>query len=154
MTESLLSRSVSKVPDHVRFQGRVLFLTEDPVLIQRQLAGEDLAFDPAAPVGSATHPKLRDNISTDEITPAGAAADSAATASAAATTSWMMGVLMYWVDTILRFCFRLRSLASKNFSRTSSGVKEGTGRESPVFTGFTKTISATSRMECGFSLIP
>ena len=70
MTESLLSRSVSKVPDHVRFQGRVLFLTEDPVLIQRQLAGDDLAFDPAAPVGSATHPKLRDNISTDEITPA------------------------------------------------------------------------------------
>ena len=70
MTESLLSRSVSKVPDHVRLQGRVLFLTEDPVLIQRQLAGEDLAFDAGAPVGSPTHPKLRDNISTDEITPA------------------------------------------------------------------------------------
>ncbi len=70
MNESLLSRSVSKVPDHVHFQGRVLFLTEDPALIRRQLAGDDLAFDPGAPVGSRDRPKLRDNISTDEITPA------------------------------------------------------------------------------------
>src|SRR5687768_15138632 len=70
MTESLLSRSVSKVPDSVRFEGRILFLTEDPLLLQRQLAGEDLVFDPAAPVGTSEHPKLRDNISTDEITPA------------------------------------------------------------------------------------
>jgi 3-isopropylmalate/(R)-2-methylmalate dehydratase large subunit len=70
MTESLLARSVSRVPDRVRFQGRVLFLAEDPLLIQRQLAGEDLKFEPSAPVGTPTHPKLRDNISTDEITPA------------------------------------------------------------------------------------
>ena len=70
MTESLSSRSVAKVPDRVRFQGRVLFLTEDPVLLHRQLAGEDLSFDHAAPVGTPEHPKLRDNISTDEITPA------------------------------------------------------------------------------------
>ena len=45
----------------VRFEGRVLFLTEDPELIRRQLAGEDLDWTPAI--------KLRDNISTDEITP-------------------------------------------------------------------------------------
>ena len=70
MTESLQTRSVEKVPDRMRFEGRILFLTEDPVLIQRQLAGEDLPFDPAAPVGTASRPKLRDNISTDEITPA------------------------------------------------------------------------------------
>ncbi len=70
MIQSLLSRPVSKVPDHVRFDGRVLFLAEDPEVIARQLAGEDLEFDPAAPVGSPAHPKLRDNISTDEITPA------------------------------------------------------------------------------------
>ena len=70
MTQSLLERSVSKVPDRVRFDGRVLFLTEDPVLLQRQLAGEDLAYDPSAATGSPTRPKLRDNISTDEITPA------------------------------------------------------------------------------------
>lgn len=70
MTDSLRSRPVSKVPDRVRFQGRVLFLAEDPVLVKRQLAGEDLPFDPAAPVGSERRPRLRDNISTDEITPA------------------------------------------------------------------------------------
>ena len=31
----------------VRFEGRVLFLTEDPELIRRQLAGEDLEWDPS-----------------------------------------------------------------------------------------------------------
>ena len=70
MISSLLKRPVSKVPDRVRFSGRVLFLTEDPALLKRQLGGEDLPFDPAAPVGSTLHPVLRDNISTDEITPA------------------------------------------------------------------------------------
>ena len=70
MIESLLTRPVHKVSDRVRFDGRVLFLTESPELIKRQLAGEDLAFDPHAPVGSALRPRLRDNISTDEITPA------------------------------------------------------------------------------------
>src|SRR5687768_18539687 len=70
MIESLLTRPVSKTPDRVRFDGRVLFLTEDPTLLKKQLAGEDLAFDPAAPVGSTLNPKLRENISTDEITPA------------------------------------------------------------------------------------
>ncbi len=70
MIESLLTRPVHKVSDRVRFDGRVLFLTESPELIKRQLAGEDLPFDPHAAVGSPLHPKLRDNISTDEITPA------------------------------------------------------------------------------------
>ena len=70
MIESLLTRPVQKVPDRVRFDGRVLFLTESPDLIKRQLAGEDIPFDPQAPVGTPSHPKLRDNISTDEITPA------------------------------------------------------------------------------------
>ena len=70
MIQSLLTRDVRKVPDRVRFTGRVLLLTEDPALLHRQLAGEDLPFDPSAPTGSPTHPKLRDNISTDEITPA------------------------------------------------------------------------------------
>ena len=70
MTTSLRARAVSRVPDRVRFTGRVLFLAEDPALIKRQLAGEDLQFDPKAPTGTPLHPKLRDNISTDEITPA------------------------------------------------------------------------------------
>ena len=62
MLDVLRSRAVHKRPDRVRFQGRVLFLTEDPDLVRRQLAGHDLEWTAAA--------KLRDDISTDEITPA------------------------------------------------------------------------------------
>ncbi|HEX6503199.1 MAG TPA: aconitase family protein [Terriglobales bacterium] len=67
MIPSLLNRSIEKRPDRVRLQGRILFLTEDPELIKRQLAGDDLAWDTKNP---ANNPKLRDDISTDEITPA------------------------------------------------------------------------------------
>src|SRR6202046_3963497 len=51
----------------VRLQGGILFLTEDRELIKRQLAGEDLPWDTQHP---ERNPKLRDDISTDEITPA------------------------------------------------------------------------------------
>ena len=61
MLDRLLAREVSKRPATVRLQGRVLFLTEDPVLIRRQLAGEDLDWNPSI--------ALRNDISTDEITP-------------------------------------------------------------------------------------
>jgi 3-isopropylmalate/(R)-2-methylmalate dehydratase large subunit len=64
---SLLERKIEKRPDKVRLQGRILFLTEDAELIKRQLAGEDLPWDTKNP---ANNPKLRDDISTDEITPA------------------------------------------------------------------------------------
>ncbi|MFZ0953297.1 MAG: aconitase family protein [Candidatus Sulfotelmatobacter sp.] len=67
MINSLLERKIEKRPDRVRLQGRILFLTEDPELIKRQLAGEDLPWDTKDP---ANNPKLRDDISTDEITPA------------------------------------------------------------------------------------
>ncbi|HEV2021847.1 MAG TPA: aconitase family protein [Terriglobales bacterium] len=67
MGNPLLDRKIEKRPDGVRLQGRMLFLTEDPALIQRQLAGEDLPWDTKNP---AANPKLRDDISTDEITPA------------------------------------------------------------------------------------
>ena len=56
------AKSVEKRPGEVTLMGRVLFLTEDPELVRRQLAGEDLDWDPG--------PRLRDDISTDEITPA------------------------------------------------------------------------------------
>lgn len=46
----------------LRFPGRVLFLAQDATVVQRQLAGEDLTLEAAG--------ALRDNISTDEITPA------------------------------------------------------------------------------------
>jgi 3-isopropylmalate/(R)-2-methylmalate dehydratase large subunit len=64
---SLLERKIEKRPDKVRLHGRILFLTEDPELIKRQLAGDDLPWDTKNP---ANNPKLRDDISTDEITPA------------------------------------------------------------------------------------
>lgn len=67
MINSLLERKIEKRPDRVRLHGRILFLTEDPELIKRQLAGEDLPWDTKNP---ANNPKLRDDISTDEITPA------------------------------------------------------------------------------------
>jgi len=65
--ESLLSRTIEKRPDKVRMVGRVLFLTEDPELIKKQLSGWDLPWDARNP---SSNPKLRDDISTDEITPA------------------------------------------------------------------------------------
>ncbi|MGO8796453.1 MAG: aconitase family protein [Candidatus Sulfotelmatobacter sp.] len=67
MINSLLERKIEKRPDRVRLHGRILFLTEDPELIKRQLAGEDLPWDTKNPTNN---PKLRDDISTDEITPA------------------------------------------------------------------------------------
>jgi 3-isopropylmalate/(R)-2-methylmalate dehydratase large subunit len=55
----------------VSLSRRVLFLTEDPALIRRQLRGEELAWSPDVP--------LRHDISTDEITPAAACYSSDAT---------------------------------------------------------------------------
>ena len=62
MHNALGNRQVERLPPTVRFDGRILYLTGDPDLIRRQLAGEDLAWEPSMP--------LRDDISTDEITPA------------------------------------------------------------------------------------
>jgi 3-isopropylmalate/(R)-2-methylmalate dehydratase large subunit len=62
MVESLRSRRAEKLPAEVQLQGRVLFLAEDPRLVREQLAGRDLDWHPGV--------RLRDDISTDEITPA------------------------------------------------------------------------------------
>ena len=67
ITSSSLAGKIEKRPERVRLRGRILFLTEDPELIERQLAGEDLPWDTKNP---ANNPKLRDDISTDAITPA------------------------------------------------------------------------------------
>ena len=61
-------------PLHI--QGRILYLTKDPELIARQLAGEDLRYCPEL--------ELIDNISTDEITP-----------------GW---VCYYFDETLARYC--------------------------------------------------
>ena len=62
MIESLLSKRVEKRPSKVELKGRILFLAEDAELVRAQLEGEDLDLTRV--------PKLRDDISTDEITPA------------------------------------------------------------------------------------
>lgn len=67
MSSALAERPREKRPDRLRLQGRILFLTEDPELIKRQLSGWDMPWDMKNP---GANPKLRDDISTDEITPA------------------------------------------------------------------------------------
>ncbi len=62
MPEDLLRRSVKRLPEGIRFDGRILLLVDDADLMRRQLDGEDLPGDPRE------YP-LRDDISTDEITP-------------------------------------------------------------------------------------
>ncbi len=62
MIESLLNRRVEKRGSQVQLEGHILFLTEDPALVRSQLEGIDL--DPA------NIPPLRNDISTDEMTPA------------------------------------------------------------------------------------
>ncbi len=62
MLDALRRRSIHQRPAGVRLSGRVLLLAEDAALVRRQLAGEELAWRPGL--------KLRDDISTDEITPA------------------------------------------------------------------------------------
>jgi 3-isopropylmalate/(R)-2-methylmalate dehydratase large subunit len=64
---SPFDRKIEKRLPQVRLSGRILFLTEDPELIRQQLAGKDLDWDTRHP---ERNPKLRDDISTDEITPA------------------------------------------------------------------------------------
>ena len=53
-------RQIARRREHFRLEGKVLFLVDDAELMERQLAGEEL--DAPGP--------LRDDISTDEITPA------------------------------------------------------------------------------------
>ncbi|MFQ5702794.1 MAG: aconitase family protein [Gemmatimonadales bacterium] len=62
MHSDLKSRTIVKRPPRIDFPGRVLFLVDDAGLMGRQLDGEDLSVAQAVP--------LRDDISTDEITPA------------------------------------------------------------------------------------
>ncbi|HXF39850.1 MAG TPA: aconitase family protein [Blastocatellia bacterium] len=62
MIESLLNRKIEKRPTKVQLEGRVLFLAEDPALVKTQLAGGNL--------DTKDIPALRNDISTDEITPA------------------------------------------------------------------------------------
>ena len=62
--ENLRHINVAKRPRKLRFSGRVLYLVDDAELMTRQLNGADLELTPELKA------KLRDQISTDEITPA------------------------------------------------------------------------------------
>ena len=91
----------------VRIQGRVLQLTEDVALLERQLQGEDLPFDPERP--------LLGNISTDEITP-----------------GW---VCYYYDETLARFCLvglrggkvKKDAIKAGGFGVIVSGISKGCG---------------------------
>lgn len=62
MIDSLLARVVERRSEKVAINNRILFLVDDPDAVRSQLAGEDLPWPHGLP--------LRNNISTDEITPA------------------------------------------------------------------------------------
>ncbi|HSJ10406.1 MAG TPA: aconitase family protein [Longimicrobiales bacterium] len=65
MSIDLMSIRVEKRPRKLRFDGRILYLVDDAELMRRQLVGaEDLELT------DELRGKLRDQISTDEITPA------------------------------------------------------------------------------------
>ena len=62
LIERLKTRQVKKRSLEVRLDGRVFHLVDDAAAVQRQLSGDDLALNHGL--------SYRDNISTDEITPA------------------------------------------------------------------------------------
>jgi 3-isopropylmalate/(R)-2-methylmalate dehydratase large subunit len=64
MRSDLRRLTVQKRPARLRFDGRVLYLVDDADLVRRQLAGEDLE------LSDELRARFRDQISTDEITPA------------------------------------------------------------------------------------
>ena len=67
------SQPFSKRPDRIRFDGRILFLTDDTSLIRHQLeasGAEATAFEEQLAEGLRNNDlPLMSNISTDEITP-------------------------------------------------------------------------------------
>src|SRR5215467_13260598 len=68
-----MTSQINRRPDHIKFHGRILFLTEDTSLIRQQLeatgdAATQLESNLAARLDAGDLP-LMSNISTDEITP-------------------------------------------------------------------------------------
>src|SRR5271170_1549291 len=91
----------------VKVRGRVLYLTEDPKVLESQLAGETITYAPdRALIGS---------ISTDELTP-----------------GW---VCYYYDETLARYCLiglrggliKKDSIANGGFSVIVSGISKGCG---------------------------
>jgi 3-isopropylmalate/(R)-2-methylmalate dehydratase large subunit len=103
-------------------KGRVLYLTSDAALLQRQLAGENLTFDPQLP--------LIDNVSTDELTP-----------------GW---VCYYYDETLARYCLvglrggivQKDAVRDGGFEVVVSGASKGCGssRETAPYSELTSGI--------------
>ena len=65
MIKDLLDRTITKQPTTLNFEGRILYLLDDTELVNAQLyEGTDIEFT------AELKGRLRDQISTDEITPA------------------------------------------------------------------------------------
>ena len=98
MQPDLSHLTVEKRPDRIRFEGRILYLVDDADLVRRQLEGEDLELT------DEIRSLLRDQISTDEITPA---------------------YICYYYDETLGLFPYLGFQAGGEFPITRGSVKEG-----------------------------
>lgn len=91
----------------IRITGRPLYITEDPEVLERQLAGETLSYDPER--------ALMGNISTDELTP-----------------GW---VCYYYDETLARYCLvglrggkvKKDAIKGGGFGYIVSGISKGCG---------------------------
>src|ERR1700736_584558 len=91
----------------VKIRGRIVYLTEDLELLEAQLAGQELAYDPER--------ALLGNISTDEITP-----------------GW---VCYYYDETLARFCLvglrggiiKKDTIKEGGYGVLVSGISKGCG---------------------------
>src|SRR5271163_3363126 len=109
----------------LRIEGRILYLTEDPSLIEKQLAGETLPHDPDRP--------LLSNISTDELTP-----------------GW---VCYYYDETLARYCLvglrggviQKDDIKNGGFGVIVSGRSKGCGSS--------RETAPYSELESGVSLV-
>ncbi|NUQ77758.1 MAG: 3-isopropylmalate dehydratase [Polyangiaceae bacterium] len=110
----------------VQVTGRILYLTEDPEILKQQLAGSDLAFDPAK------H-GLINNISTDELTP-----------------GW---VCYYYDETLARYCLvglrgnviQRDAIKDGGFGVIVSGRSKGCGSS--------RETAPYSERECGIKVV-
>jgi 3-isopropylmalate/(R)-2-methylmalate dehydratase large subunit len=113
---------VSFEKGEITVKGRVLYLTTDAALLQGQLAGENLTYDPTRP--------LIDNISTDELTP-----------------GW---VCYYYDETLARYCLvglrggvvQKDAIRDGGFEVVVSGASKGCGssRETAPYSELTSGI--------------
>lgn len=109
----------------VKIEGRVLYITEDQALLEEQLGGKTLSYDPERPLVS--------NISTDELTP-----------------GW---VCYYYDETLGRYCLvglrggkiQKDSIKNGGFGVIVSGISKGCGSS--------RETAPYSELVCGVRLV-